>query len=810
MSEQLPFGLEPWGLSVSGIDLDRLGHRESVFALSNGHVGWRGSLDEGEPRAVPGSYLNGVFEERPMPYAEEGYGYPQTGQSVINVPDGQILRLTVDDEPFDVREGALARHEQRLDFRAGTLHRDVAWTSPAGRRVRVTSTRLVSVEHRSVAAVRYVVEAVDAPVRITVQSELVANESLPQVHEDPRVQEVLARPLEGVEHHVLGTAATLVHRTRRSGQCIAVAMDHAVTHVGATPQASAAAPSPTVRSQGAPKPGDPAVTTEASADLARTTISAELEPGERLEIVKVVGHEHSDALAVEALRDRAEGAVAAAMRAGWDGLVAGQRARLDDYWTCADVEVEGSPRLQQALRFALFQVFQAAARLELRSIAGKGLTGAGYERHTFWDFEAFVLPLLTATQPEAAEQALRWRHATLDHARERARLLRFGGATFAWRTIDGRESSGYWPASTAALHVNADVAAAVLHYVRATGDRAFEREAGLEILVETARLWASVGRWDAARGFHLDGVTGPDEYTAIVNDNVYTNVMARLNLDGAAAAARRHPDVARGLGVTDDEIGGWVEAARGMTVVTDDTRGVHPQSAGFTELERWDFAAIEPEQYPLQDHFPYVDLYRKQVVKQADLVLALWTAHEAFTSDEKARDFAYYEALTVRDSSLSAVAQAVIAAEIGQLGLAADYVAEAAMIDLADLRGDADAGLHMASLAGLWTAVVAGFGGMRESEAGLRFAPRLPPQLTRLSFGIRVEGRMLRVDVRPDATAYRLSAGAPLHVRHFGEELVLEAGSTVSAATPPLPSPGPRPAQPAGRSPRAFREALGD
>lgn len=827
MNERLPFEVEPWGLGLSGIDTERLGYRESILALSNGHIGWRGNLDEGEPRGVPGSYLNGVFEERPMPYAEEGYGYPQTGQSVINVPNGQILRLMVDDEPFDVREGTLSSHEQRLDFRTGTLQRDLEWTSPAGRTVRVTSTRLVSYAHRSVAAVRYVVEAVDAPLRVTVQSELVANESLPEVHDDPRVQEALASPLEPVEHHVLGTTATLLHRTRRSGQRIAVTMEHAVTRIRPTvqtgawtvqtgastvPTSASTTPTsaPTAPASGPPGPDDPAVTTEASADLARATIAASLEPGERLEIVKMVAHEYSDALAVEALRDRAEGAVAQAMREGWDGLVAGQRARLDDYWECADVEVEGAPRLQQAMRFALFQVFQAAVRLELRSVAGKGLTGAGYEGHTFWDFEAFVLPLLTATQPEAAEQALRWRHATLDHARERARLLRFAGATFAWRTIDGRESSGYWPASTAALHVNADVASAVLHYVRATGDRAFEREAGLEILVETARLWISVGRRDAAGGFHIDGVTGPDEYTAIVNDNVYTNVTARLNLEGAAAAARRHPDVASELEVTDEEIGGWVQAAGAMVVVTDDARAVHPQSAGFTELERWDFEGTPPEQYPLQEHFPYFDLYRKQVVKQADLVLALYTAHEAFTSEQKARDFAYYEALTVRDSSLSAVAQAVLAAEVGQLELAADYVAEAASIDLDDLQGDADAGLHIAALAGLWTAVVAGFGGMRESDAGLRFAPRLPAQLTRLSFGMRVEGRMLRVDVRADAASYRLSEGPPLRVRHFGDELVLEPGSTVSAATPPLAPPGPRPAQPSGRTPRSFDEALGE
>lgn len=787
MSRPLPFDVAPWSISLSGVDESQLAHRESVFALSNGHVGWRGNLDEGDPHGIPGTYLNGVFEEHPMPYAEDGYGYPDAGQSVINVPNGQILRLFVDDEPFDVRQGTLTRHHHHLDFRTGTLDRDAEWVSPAGRSVRIASTRLVSFTHRSIAAVRYQVQALDAPVTVTVQSELVANEPLPDVHPDPRVQKILERPLNSVDHFMFGSASTLVHRTRNSDLGIAVTMDHVVTYSGF---------------------GEPTVTSEVSADLARTTISVRLEPGEQLEVVKFVGHEWGDALSVSALRDRAEAAVADALRDGWEGILAGQRERLEDYWACADVQVGGEPRLQQAVRFALFHVFQAAARAELRSVPGKGLTGAGYEGHTFWDFESFVLPVLTSTAPDAAEQALRWRHSTLDHARERARVLHLKGAAFAWRTIDGRESSGYWPASTIAFHLNADIAFAVLHYVRAAGDETFEREAGLEILVETARLWGSLGRWDAAGQFHIDGVTGPDEYSAMANDNVYTNLMARLNLNGAAAAARRHPDILRALDVSEEEIGSWVATAAAMSIPFDSARGVHPQSAGFTDQERWDFAATPPDQYPLHSHFPYFDLYRKQVVKQADLVLALYLAHDAFTPSEKARAFMYYEALTVRDSSLSAAVQAVIAAEVGHLDLAADYLAEAATIDLDDLHRNTDAGLHLASLAGIWTAITAGFGGMRDSEAGLRFAPRLPPQLTFLSFGIRIDGRILRLEITPDTTTYRLSDGPPLVVHHFNEKIILSPGHATTAATPPLSDFGPRPTQPPGRAPRDFDTAF--
>lgn len=784
-----PFGFDvaPWSIGTTGVDASAIGHRESVFALSNGHVGWRGGLDEGDPSGIPGSYLGGVFEEHPMPYAEDGYGYPSVGQSVLNVPSGQVIRLLVDDEPFDVRNGTLTRHEQRLDLRGGTLHREVAWTSPAGPSVRIASTRLVSLEHRSVAAVRYAVESVDAPIAVTIQSEIVGTVPQPTSHPDPRVQEALDRALEPLGGFVLGSAATLVHRARQSGLGMAVSMDHVVSSTAAAP---------------------PEVSTEASDDLARTLVRVRLEPGERLELVKLVGHAWSGSLSVEALRDRAEGAVADALHDGWDALVAAQRARLDDFWACADVQVEGDARLQQAVRFALFHVFQASARLELRSVPGKGLTGAGYEGHTFWDFEAFVLPVLTSTAPQAAEQALRWRHATLHHARDRARTLGFAGAAFAWRTIDGRESSGYWPASTAALHINADIAAAVLHHVRATGDEAFERDVGLEMLVETARLWMSVGRWDAEGGFHIDGVTGPDEYSAIVDDNAFTNLMARRNLEGAAAAARRHPDVARAMGVDDEHIAAWALAARAMHVPFDAARRVHQSFAGSTEHARWDFEATGPDRYPLHDHFPYLDLYRKQVVKQADLVLALHFAHESFTLDEKVRAFRYQEELTVRDSSLSAAAQAVIAAEVGQLDLAADYLAEAATLDLDDLHDNTDEGLHIASLAGLWTALTAGFGGMRESDAGVRFAPRLPPQLTRLAFGIRLHGRTLRVEVGLDATIYELGEGPPLTIRHFDDEVVLQQGRT-TMPVPPLPDAGVRPTQPLGRAPRSFDAALG-
>ncbi|KTR85542.1 glycoside hydrolase family 65 protein [Leucobacter chromiiresistens] len=786
------FDIEPWGLSTGGLDAAQLAHEESVFGLSNGHVGWRGNLDEGDPRGLAGSYLNGVFEEHPMPYAEDGYGYPDTGQSVINVPNGQLIRLHVSGEPFTVRHGSVEGHVRRLDFRDGTLQRSLTWTAPSGDAVEIRSTRLVSFEHRSIAAVRYSVRAVASPVEVVVESEVRANEPLPTEHGDPRVQDLLARPLVGLAGEAAGASAVVVHRTRESGLTVATAMDHVI--VG-----EAAPDAPCV-----------SVSTRAEGDIARTTIRAALRAGEALEFVKFVGHEWSERASVAALQQQAATGVAAAVRDGWGRIAAAQRRHLDAFWSSADVHVEGEPRLQQAVRFALFQLHQASARLERRSIPGKGLTGSGYEGHTFWDFEAFVLPVLISTSPRAAEQALRWRYATLDHARDRAKLLRLEGAAFAWRTIDGRESSGYWPASTAAFHVNADIAMAVVQYVRATGDTDFERECGVEMLMETARLWLSLGRRDERGAFHIDGVTGPDEYSAVMNDNVYTNLMVQLNLRGAAASARAHADGAGRLGIAAEEISAWEAAADAMHIPFDSARGVHPQAAGYTDLARWDFESTHPEQYLLHDHFPYFDLYRKQVVKQADLVLALFFAHESFTFEEKDRAFAYYEAITVRDSSLSAAAQAVVAAEVGHLDLAYDYLAEVATLDLDDLHGNTEEGLHVAALGGVWLALVCGFGGLRDSSSGFGFAPRLPSRLSRLTFAVRVQGSVVELEIAPTETTYRLREGGAVRFRHFGEEVVLGPDRALRLPTEAQPAVGERPVQPRSRAPRPAERALAE
>lgn len=799
---------EPWHVRELGLDLTKLAQSESIFALSNGHIGVRGNLDEGEPYGLPGTYLNSFYEQRPLPYAESGYGYPESGQTVVNITNGKLLRLLVDDEPFDLRYGTVRHHERILDFRSGLLRRIVEWESPAGQLIRVRSTRLVSFTQRAILAIRYQVEAVGDPARVVVQSEMVANEAMPAPSADPRVAAALAQPLEAEEQLIDGDRTMLLHRTRASGLRVAAISDHQVELEG------------TDHSRFSTR-------TFGQEDWTRTTIGTRLEAGQRLTVTKFVAYGWSSQRSVPALRDQVDAAMAAVIYTGWDGLVAEQREYLVEFWDGADVAVEGDDEVQQAVRFGLFHTLQAGARSEKRAIAAKGLTGPGYDGHSFWDSEMFVLPVLTATAPTAAADALEWRRSIIDLARERAQTLGHQGAAFPWRTIAGEECSGYWPAGTAAFHINADIAGACVRYVHWTGDTDFDRHCALPILVDTARLWLDLGHYGAIDGgFHIEGVTGPDEYSALVADNTFTNLMAARNLRYAGLAAQRWTDEAAALGVTRAETEEWLRAAEAMHVPLDPD-GMPEQYRDSTRRERWDFAeTAEQENYPLLLNYPYFDLYRKQVAKQADLVLAMHWCGDAFTAEQKLRAFDYYEELTVRDSSLSACTQAVLAAEVGHLELAHAYVREAAFMDLEDLEHNTRDGLHIASLAGAWLGMVCGFGGLRDHDGQLAFAPRLPAQLTALTFTVRWHGHKVRVSTRDDTVRYSLqplprgavrenlrraklvpeseaetTGPASVTIHHHGEPHVLRSGQDLVLSIPAQPAPGTRPTQPAGRPP---------
>jgi len=541
--------------------------------------------------------------------------------------------------------------------------------------------------------------------------------------------------------------------------------------------------------------------TECVEGRAKVVFSVDAQPGEAIQLYKFIAYytsrsEHPQELIVRGHRTLDRG-----MQTGFETVRESQREHLDDFWKRSDIVAEDDGKgthvgmVQQALRWNLFQLFQATARAEGGGVPAKGLTGQGYEGHYFWDTEIYVLPFLIYTAPRIAKNLLRFRYEMLDKGRERARELHKKGAIFPWRTINGEEASAYYAAGTAQYHINADIMYALQKYVNATGDKQFLYEFGAEMLVETARLWNHLGFFSKKKDgkFCIHGVTGPDEYNTVVNNNTFTNLMAQENLSYAAetveALRTDQPEMYETLvfktQLKDSEVDEWKRVAERMYVPSEDSTGILPQDDSFMEREPWDFDNTPKDKYPLLLHYHPLDIYRHQVIKQTDVILALFLLGHKFSVEKKRKNFDYYDPLTTGDSSLSSCIQSVVAAEVGYMDKATEYGRDAILMDLADVQGNVKDGCHIASMGGTWMVCVYGFAGMRDYNGKLSFRPRLPGRLVRLCFPLQVHGQVLTVDVDKKSATYLLKEGSGLTITHWGKEIHLSAGEPVSMICEP-------------------------
>jgi alpha,alpha-trehalose phosphorylase len=744
---------------------------ESIFALSNGYLGLRGMQDEGRPVYDPAPILNGFYETWPLEYPERAYGFAETGQSVVGVPDGTIVRLYLDDEPFSLEEAEILDYERVLDMSRGTLERSVVWRATDGSRIAIRSRRLVSFAHRHLATVEYEVTSLDRAGHLTISSELKIHPEDNDLHaDDPRRSRALGEGvLTKVDERVRDQRVILAYQTQASGLRMACGMDH--------------------RLRGGKQVGSPEVLVDE--DWSRVVYRIRAEQGEPVRMVKFLAYHNDDAEPSPELTFRADETLNRGTAQGIRRILKGQRTYLDDFWARSDVITEGAPLVQQAVRFNLFQLLQASARVEGYGIPAKGLTGRGYGGNYFWDAEIYVLPFLTYTSPLIGKNLLRHRYGMLGKARERAIQVSQRGALFPWRTINGEEASAYYAAGTAQYHIDADVAYAVVQYVSATGDTDFLAHQGTEILVETARLWASLGFFSEQKEgrFVINGVTGPDEYSALVDNNAFTNLMAQENMRQAVKAVRwlretdpeAHSRMVERTSLENWELEVWQQAADRMYVPYDQQRRLYLQDDSFLDLELWDFENTPAEHYPLLLHYHPLVLYRHQVVKQADVVLATFLLGDLFTEEDKRNILDYYDPLTTSDSSLSECIQCIMAAEVAEnLRAAEEYFVDAVGIDLADAAGNVRDGIHVASAGGTWMALVYGFGGMRHRGEQISFRPRMPERLNRLAFKIQVKGSTLSVSITGQEAAYTLESGDELTFLHHGETLHLGVGKSVS------------------------------
>ncbi|WP_139415618.1 glycoside hydrolase family 65 protein [Agromyces laixinhei] len=782
------FPIDEWALVETAFGDADMGRTETLFAVGNGYLGLRGNVEEGRDGHMHGTFVNGFHETWPIRHAEEAFGFARVGQTIVNAPDAKVIRLYVDDEPLVLTIAELLAYERRLDFRLGALSRSIVWRTPSGKRVLITSRRMVSFTDRHLAVLDYEVEMLDADAAVTISSQILNRQDgrdeyrsgVPEVPSgfDPRKAEMFnERVLQPRVKRNEGGRHVLAYQTTNSGMTIAVGAEHEIATENRFTESSTI--------------GD---------DLAKHIYRVQAKQGTPIRVTKIISYHTARSVPARELVDRCDRTLDRAAESGVAALFAQQRSWLDDFWARSDVEIEGQAAIQQATRWNLFQLAEATARTDGDGVAAKGVSGSGYGGHYFWDTEVYVMPFLTYTAPVVARNVLRFRQRMLPAARARAVDLNQRGALFPWRTINGQESSAYYAAGTAQYHIDADISYALTQYVAATGDDDFLARGAIDILVETARMWEDLGFWRSNNTddvFHIHGVTGPDEYTTVVNDNLFTNVMARTNLASAASAVDNlqvldpvaYERLVDRLMVTPAEVASWRRAAAHMHIPFDEQLGIHPQDSAFLQKELWDLEQTPEDRRPLLLHYHPLVIYRFQVLKQADVVLALYLQGDRFSTEAKRANFEYYDPLTTGDSTLSAVMQSIIASEVGYHELAIRYFRSALFVDLADLHNNTADGVHVASTGGVWAALVSGFGGFRDHNGVFTFDPRLPDGWASLTFRITLRGTRLRVTLDPDAISFAVELGTEARVRVRGAEVFVSAGTDVSV---PLDGQGPR------------------
>ncbi|MDR1986391.1 MAG: beta-phosphoglucomutase [Treponema sp.] len=747
---------------------------ETLFHNANGYIGIRSNFEEGYPEGVDtirGSYINGFYDFAEMKQAEKLYGLTEEKQTILNVADTQGMRLLLEGEEFNLFHGKVLKSERLLNMAEGYTERFMHWRSPRGQEVEIRIQRLTSFTQPTLFLIKYSVKALDCagPLRfISTHRGDVENYSNP---DDPRVAAESMRRLLPVRAEIEGNASFITSETIKSKLQVCTAVDHVLVTSG--------------NLRGHRVVQD----TVLDGHGAVCTINTAIRPNETVTLYKY--SIFTDTLRHGNCEPAARAELQKALAADPAAIYKAQKDYLATWWDRAFLEIDGDDELDQAVTYNRYQLIQSVGRDNHSSVAAKGLSGEGYEGHVFWDTELYIEPYFLLANPEITRQLIAYRYATLEEARKNARVLGHQtGALFPWRTIMGRECSGYFPAGTAQYHINGDIAWSVISYYLATGDLAFIIAQGAEIVFECARLWIDAGTYVQGT-FRINEVTGPDEYTCLVNNNYYTNLSAQYNLRWAVKfyellkAEDALDRIRLKIGLSPAEIAAFSQAAERLYLPYDQELGINPQDDAFLSKKRWDLASIPKEHFPLLLHYHPLHLYRRQVCKQADTVLAHFIFEDAQSLETINRSFHYYEGITTHDSSLSTCVFSIVASKLGFHDKAYRYFGDSAKLDLFNTHGNTKDGIHTANMGGTCLAILYGFAGIRIKEAGICLAPVLPAAWQAYRFRMFYQERHIQVEVDPREVRFTLLSGGEQHIQVYGQGYRLSKSLTI-----PRPRPG--------------------
>jgi len=719
---------------------------ETVFHNANGYIGVRSNYEEGYPQGydtIRGSYINGFYDIADMKQAEKLYGLVEDKQTMLNIVDTQTILLKINGQTFRMYEGTVLHSKRYLDMEQGITGRHVIWRAPNGNEVEIDIRRMTSFYQLSLFTIEYTVKALNFSGTVEFQSLHNGEVKNYSNSKDPRTARDSARYLLPVDAEVDDDTSYLLSRTSKSNLSVCTGVKHILS-----------------------KPC--AFKSEIQGHCVTTNVETTIVENETIALIKYTvfcdSIRKNDCL--KAAKEEMEKALSISLAT----LYNHQKTYLKEYWDNCFLEIEGDEDLTNAVNYNMYQLIQSVGKDEFCNIAAKGLSGEGYEGHYFWDTEMYIQPFFNLTEPEITKNLISFRYKIMDKARENARIVGHKkGVLFPWRTIAGTECSGYYPSGTAGYHINGDIAYSVVAYYLATKDIGFMVEKGAEILFETARLWIDLGHYYEGT-FRINCVTGPDEYTCMVNNNYYTNVCAQYNLSWAVKIyyLLKEQDklsaIVEKIQLTEEEVKEFAEAAECMYLPYDEKLKINPQDDSFLQKKVWDLEHTPKEEFPLLLHYHPLHLYRYQVCKQADTVLAHFIFEDAQSLETIRNSFDYYEKITTHDSSLSTCIFSIVASKLGLKDKAYEYFGDSAKLDLFNTHKNTKDGIHTANMGGNYMAIVYGFAGLRIKEDGLHFAPSIPEQWKEYRFKINFEDSQIMVEINHKESKFTLLKGSPKQI----------------------------------------------
>lgn len=765
------YPIEVWDITEQEFQKENNYRNETTFALSNGYIGTRGTFEEAYPfdidTGLEGNFVNGFYESEHIRYGEANFGSPLLSQSLLNLPNLKETRVILDGEEFSMEEGSVESYKRTLHMKEGVLERTLVWCSPKGKKTKIKVNRLVSFARKNIMIIRYEVTPLNYNGSVEFVSKLCADvenhtrKTNPIVDYGPFGRRLEKKNLWAKEDGLYYEGETIgSHLTMACGSV------HTILSEGEV-----------IEESWKSEIGD----LEASISC---TLDGREE--ETITLEKFVCYSTQLDMPKEKLETFVTEELTRARQEGYSYLEERQKEYMERFWKIADVRIKGNEALQQGIHFNLFHIIQSAGRDGRTGMGAKGLSGEGYEGHYFWDTEMYVLPVLVYTEPEAARHLLDYRYSTLEQARARARILGHEkGALYPWRTINGEEASTYYPLGTAQYHINGDIAYALSLYLQVAGDVEYLKEKGAEMLIETARVWADVGSFAECKDgkYCICDVTGPDEYNVLVDNNFYTNLMARENLRDAVDAVEyleKHAPkcleaLEEKLEFSKEETLLWKEIIEKMYFPYDEKRQVYPMDDGFMMRKPWDENKIPPEKRAwLYENYHPLFIMRHRMSKQADAILGMYLHSNLFTKEEIKRNYDFYQEVTLHHSSLSTCIFGIVACSIGYLKEGYEYFSQSARMDLDDYHNNFYAGIHAANMAGTWQAIVNGFAGVRCQQSELRFEPSIPEEWEEYAFRLRFRGTLLEIEISKKEAKFTVIEGTKIQFLVGEKEIILQ------------------------------------